>query len=61
MVILGGMGSIPGAILGAAALTILNLDILKTFSEFVRTSLPGSRARWTPRSTRGWSSGLSSS
>jgi len=32
MVILGGMGSIPGAILGAAALTILNLD--------VRTSLP---------------------
>ncbi|MCS6869766.1 MAG: branched-chain amino acid ABC transporter permease [Thermus sp.] len=40
MVILGGMGSIPGAILGAAALTILNLDILKSFSEFVRTSLP---------------------
>lgn len=34
------MGSIPGAILGAAALTILNLDVLKTFSEFVRTSLP---------------------
>ena len=43
MVILGGMGSIPGAILGAAALTILNLDILKTFSEFGRTSLP-----WIP-------------
>ena len=43
MVILGGMGSIPGAILGAAALTVLNLDILKTFSEFVRTSLP-----WIP-------------
>ena len=43
MVSLGGMGSIPGAILGAAALTILNLDILKTFSEFVRTSLP-----WIP-------------
>jgi len=43
MVILGGMGSIPGAILGAAALTILNLDILKTLSEFVRTSLP-----WIP-------------
>jgi branched-chain amino acid transport system ATP-binding protein len=40
MVILGGMGSIPGAILGAAALSILNLDVLKTFSEFVRTSLP---------------------
>lgn len=43
MVILGGIGSIPGAILGAAALTILNLDILKTLSEFVRTSLP-----WIP-------------
>lgn len=40
MVILGGMGSIPGAILGAAALSILNLDVLKTFSEFVRTALP---------------------
>lgn len=35
MVVLGGMGSIEGAILGAAALTILNLDILKSFSEFL--------------------------
>jgi branched-chain amino acid transport system permease protein len=32
MVILGGMGSIPGAILGATAVTILNLQILKQFS-----------------------------
>ncbi len=32
MVILGGMGSIPGAVLGATAVTVLNLQILKGFS-----------------------------
>jgi branched-chain amino acid transport system permease protein len=32
MVILGGMGSIPGAILGATAVTVLNLQVLKGFS-----------------------------
>jgi branched-chain amino acid transport system permease protein len=32
MVILGGMGSIPGAIVGASAVTILNLQVLKGFS-----------------------------
>jgi len=32
MVILGGMGSIPGAILGATAVTILNLQLLKGLS-----------------------------
>ncbi len=32
MVILGGMGSIPGAIIGASAVTILNLQVLKGFS-----------------------------
>jgi branched-chain amino acid transport system permease protein len=32
MVILGGIGSIPGAILGATALTILNLQLLKGLS-----------------------------
>ncbi len=32
MVILGGMGSIPGAVLGAAAVTILNLQVLKGLS-----------------------------
>ncbi|MDQ7857967.1 MAG: branched-chain amino acid ABC transporter permease [Armatimonadota bacterium] len=32
MVILGGMGSIPGAILGASAVTILNLQVLKQLS-----------------------------
>ncbi len=37
MVVLGGMGSVPGVVLGAAALTILNLDLLKSFSEFLNT------------------------
>jgi len=32
MVILGGMGSIPGAILGATTVTILNLQVLKQLS-----------------------------
>jgi branched-chain amino acid transport system permease protein len=32
MIILGGMGSIPGAILGAAVVTILNLQVLKGIS-----------------------------
>ncbi len=32
MVILGGMGSIPGAILGATVVTVLNLQVLKSFS-----------------------------
>ncbi len=32
MVILGGMGSIPGAILGASVVTILNLQVLKGLS-----------------------------
>ena len=32
MIILGGMGSIPGAILGATAVTVLNLQVLKGLS-----------------------------
>ncbi len=32
MVILGGMGSIPGAILGATVVTVLNLQVLKGIS-----------------------------
>ncbi len=32
MVILGGMGSIPGAIIGASVVTILNLQVLKGIS-----------------------------
>jgi branched-chain amino acid transport system permease protein len=34
MVILGGMGSIPGAILGATLITLLNLRILRSTSGF---------------------------
>jgi len=37
MVVLGGMGSISGVVLGTAALTILNLDLLKSFSEYLNT------------------------
>jgi len=37
MVVLGGMGSITGVVLGTAALTILNLDVLKSFSEWLNT------------------------
>lgn len=36
MVILGGMGSIPGVMLGAAVVTLLNLDVLKAVSEALR-------------------------
>jgi branched-chain amino acid transport system permease protein len=32
MVILGGMGSIPGAVIGATVVTVLNLQVLKGFS-----------------------------
>lgn len=32
MVILGGLGSIPGAIMGAAVVTLLNIDFLQTLS-----------------------------
>ena len=35
MVILGGIGSIPGVILGAAVLTILNLQVLQGFSLYL--------------------------
>jgi branched-chain amino acid transport system permease protein len=37
MVILGGMGSIPGSIVGAVLLTILNLQILKGLSQMLNT------------------------
>jgi branched-chain amino acid transport system permease protein len=32
MVILGGMGSIPGVVVGAASVTVLNLQVLKSLS-----------------------------
>ncbi|MCL4441889.1 MAG: branched-chain amino acid ABC transporter permease [Firmicutes bacterium] len=35
MVILGGMGSIPGAIVGATAVVMLQSQVLKSFSEFL--------------------------
>jgi branched-chain amino acid transport system permease protein len=35
MVILGGLGSIPGVILGAAVVIILNLQVLQTFSLYL--------------------------
>jgi branched-chain amino acid transport system permease protein len=35
MVILGGSGSIPGVILGAATITILNLQVLQGFSLYL--------------------------
>jgi branched-chain amino acid transport system permease protein len=35
MVILGGSGSIPGVILGAAVVTILNLQVLQGFSLYL--------------------------
>ena len=37
MVILGGMGSIPGAILGATIVTVLNLEVLKGLSLWLNT------------------------
>jgi branched-chain amino acid transport system permease protein len=41
MVVLGGLGSIRGAIVGAAIVTVLNLQLLKAFS----TWLNGLRAQ----------------
>lgn len=35
MVILGGMGSIRGAVLGAALVTLLNIEVLKSFSDWL--------------------------
>lgn len=35
MVILGGMGSIRGALIGAMAVTLLNIEILKSLSDFL--------------------------
>ncbi|GAA4725583.1 branched-chain amino acid ABC transporter permease [Brevibacillus fulvus] len=37
MVILGGSGSIPGVILGASVVTILQVQLLKEFSNFLHT------------------------
>lgn len=61
MVILGGMGSIPGAILGRPPSPSSTWTSSRPLASSSAPASPGSRARWTPRSTRGWSSGLSSS
>ena len=37
MVLLGGMGSIRGAIIGAAAVTLLNIEVLKNLSDFLNS------------------------
>ncbi|TGU84965.1 branched-chain amino acid ABC transporter permease, partial [Mesorhizobium sp. M00.F.Ca.ET.186.01.1.1] len=37
MVILGGSGSIPGVVLGAAFVTILQVQLLKEFSNFLHS------------------------
>jgi branched-chain amino acid transport system permease protein len=43
MVILGGMGSVPGAILGATLVTLLNLQILpRLTAELARFNFPDS-------------------
>jgi branched-chain amino acid transport system permease protein len=46
MVILGGMGSIPGAVLGATGVTILNLQLLKGLSLWLN-ALRQSGAVWS--------------
>ena len=38
MVILGGTGHIPGVIMGASLISILNLQILKAFSEVLSSA-----------------------
>lgn len=48
MVILGGMGNIAGVILGAAAVTLLNLSILPGLSETVQASFPGLNSNLDP-------------
>ncbi|WP_027480707.1 branched-chain amino acid ABC transporter permease [Deinococcus pimensis] len=40
MVILGGMGSIPGVILGAGVVTLLNLNLLPALSEQLQATIP---------------------
>lgn len=48
MVILGGMGSIPGAILGATGVTILNLQLLKGLSLWLNGLRQSGAVFWLP-------------
>jgi len=48
MVILGGMGSIPGAILGATGITVLNLQLLKGLSLWLNGLRQSGAELWIP-------------
>jgi branched-chain amino acid transport system permease protein len=48
MVILGGMGSIPGAILGATGITVLNLQLLKGLSLWLNSLRQSGAELWIP-------------
>jgi len=48
MVIVGGMGSIPGAILGATGVTILNLQLLKGLSLWLNALRQSGAELWLP-------------
>ncbi|AFZ65905.1 branched-chain amino acid ABC transporter permease [Deinococcus peraridilitoris] len=48
MVILGGMGSIPGVILGATVVTLLNLNILPSLSENLQSTFPNLNPQLDP-------------
>ncbi|HEV8720305.1 MAG TPA: branched-chain amino acid ABC transporter permease [Candidatus Binatia bacterium] len=48
MVILGGMGSIPGAILGATGVTVLNLQLLKGLSLWLNGLRQSGAELWIP-------------
>jgi branched-chain amino acid transport system permease protein len=48
MVILGGMGSIPGAVLGATIVTVLNLQVLKGLSLWLNSLKSAGATIWIP-------------
>jgi branched-chain amino acid transport system permease protein len=48
MVILGGMGSIPGAVLGATVVTVLNLQVLKGLSLWLNSLKSAGTTIWIP-------------
>lgn len=48
MIILGGMGSIPGAILGATLVTVLNLQVLKGVSLWLNALRSAGTEIWLP-------------
>lgn len=48
MVILGGMGSIPGAVLGATLITVVNLQLLKGLSLWLNAVRQSGLTIWLP-------------